>query len=138
MDERKEQLVERLLRAERGVELAPDFKQQVMARLERLPAPELLAPHHGWRDWIYALRLLSSGEKIALGLIIVGIIVMLLPGARELLLAAQWELAGLELSLSIGESAVSASLASVIAVIAGALFMTGVGAFAARNHLIGA
>jgi len=138
MDERKEQLVEQLLRAGRPVELSPDFKQRVMARLERLPAPELLAPRRGWRDWIYALRLLSSGEKIALGLIVVGVIALLIPGAGELLLTAQWELAGLELSLNIGETAVSASLASVIAVIVGALFMTGVGAYAARNHLIGA
>jgi len=138
MNERKEQLVEQLLRAERAAELSPDFRQRVMARIERLPAPELLAPRRGWRDWIYALRIMSSGEKIALGLIIVGIIAMLLPGAGDLLLAAQWELAGLELSLSVGETAVSVSLASVIAVIVGALFMTGVGAYAARNHLIGA
>lgn len=138
MDERKEQLVEQLLRAERGVELAPDFRQRVMARIGHLPIPELLSPRRGWRDWIYALRLLSNGEKIALGLIFAGVIVMLIPGAGELLLAAQWELAGLELTLNIGETVVSASLASVIAVLAGALVMTGLGAYAARNHLIGA
>ena len=47
-------------------------------------------------------------------------------------------LAGLELSFNVGETAASASLASVIMVSAGALFMTGVGAYAMRNNLIGA
>jgi hypothetical protein len=54
------------------------------------------------------------------------------------MLAAQWELGDMELSISLGETALSASLMSVIAVAAGLLAMTGVGAYAAKNNLIGA
>jgi len=138
MDEKRLNKVEQLLRAQRGVELSADFKQNVMAEINRLPAPELITPRKSWRDAIYALKLLTSGEKVALGLILAAVVTVLLPGASELLAAAEWELADLTLSLSFGETAVSASLASVMTIAAGTLFMTGVGAYAARNNLIGA
>ncbi|MBN2080690.1 hypothetical protein JW859_00645 [bacterium] len=138
MDEKRLNKVEELLRAEQGVELSADFKQNVMAEINRLPEPELLTPRRTWRDAIYALKLLTSGEKVALGLILAAVVTVLWPGASELLAAAEWELADLTLSLSFGETAVSASLASVMTIGAGALFMTGVGAYAARNNLIGA
>ena len=138
MDEKRLNKVEQLLRAQRGVELSADFKQNVMAEINRLPAPELITPRKSWRDAIYALKLLTSGEKVALGLILAAVVTVLLPGASELIAAAEWELADLTLSLSFGETAVSASLASVMTIAAGALFMTGVGAYAARNNLIGA
>ena len=137
MSEEKLDKVERLLREQQGVQLSLQFKQRVMAAIERLPAPELIAPRRGLSDLVYALRLLSSGEKVALGLILCGLIALLLPGAGELLLAAEWELGDLTLSISLGETALSASLMSVIAVAAGLLAMTGVGAYAAKNNLIG-
>ena len=137
MSEEKLDKVERLLREQQGVQLSLQFKQRVMAAIERLPAPELIAPRRGLSDLVYALRLLSSGEKVALGLILCGLIALLLPGAGELLVAAEWELGDLTLSISLGETALSASLMSVIAVAAGLLAMTGVGAYAARNNLIG-
>ncbi|GEM_PF-2205669 len=138
MSEERVDKVERLLRQQRGMQLSPQFRQNVMAAIRRLPAPELIAPRRGWRDAVYAFRLLSSGEKVALGLILCGLIALLLPGAGELLLAAQWELGDLALSIEVGETVLSASLMSVIAVAAGLLAMTGVGAYAARNNLIGA
>ena len=136
-DERLDK-VERLLRQERGVALSPEFKRNVMAAVAALPDPELIAPRRSWRDWVYALRLLSSGEKVALGLILAGIAGLIIPGTAELLAIFEWELADLTLSVSVGETVASASLLSVIAIAAGGLFMTGVGAYAARNNLIGA
>jgi hypothetical protein len=119
-DERLDK-VEQLLRREQGVALSPEFKRNVLAAVAALPAPELIAPRRTWRDWVYALKLLSSGEKVALGLILAGIAALIIPGTAELLAIFEWELSDLTLSVSFGE-----------------MFMTGVGAYAARNNLIGA
>lgn len=137
MQEEKLQKVEQLLRAEGGCTLSPDFKRRVMDTVRTLPPPELLAPRRSWRDWIYALRLLSSGEKVAAGLLAAGVLVLLIPGAAGLLSLWQWELSDLMLSVSIGETVASASLLSVIATAAGAAFVTGAGAYAAKHNLIG-
>jgi len=136
MNEEKLQKVEELLRAERGVELPADFKLKVMAQVRSLPAPELIAPRRSWRDWVYTLKLLSSGEKVAGGLIIAGVLALLIPGVADVLALWEWELADLTLSVGIGETVASASLLSVVAVCAAGLFMTGVGAYAAKHNLI--
>jgi hypothetical protein len=136
MNEEKLQKVEALLRAERGVELSADFKRKVMDQVKSLPAPELYAPRRTWRDWVYALKLLSSGEKVALGLIICGVLALLVPGMADVVALWEWELADLTFSVSIGETVASASLLSVVAIAAAGLFMTGVGAYAAKNNLI--
>ena len=136
MENERLERIEKLLRAERGVELSADFTQQVMKKIRSLPAPELMAPRRTWRDWVYALKLLSNGEKVAGGLVIAGVLALLVPGAGDLLVYWQWELADLTFSVSVGETVASASLLSVLAMAAGVAFMTGVGAFAARNNLI--
>jgi len=138
MNEERREKVEKLLREERGAGLSPQFRQRVMAAVRVLPAPELIAPRRNWRDVVYALKLLSSGEKVALGLILAGIAVFLLPSMGDVFAAFAWEFADLTLNISVGETALSASLLTVIAAAAGGLCMTGVGAYAARNHLIGA
>jgi hypothetical protein len=67
-----------------------------------------------------------------------GIAVFLLPSMGDVFAAFAWEFSDLTLSISVGETALSASLLTVIAAVAGGLCMTGAGAYAARNHLIGA
>jgi hypothetical protein len=137
MDVERLKKVEQLLRAEPGVELAPGFKQRVMHRIERLPAPEILAPRRSWRDIWLVLRGLDTGEKVGLGLALAGLLIMLLPGVDDVVAAINWQLADITISLSVGETIISASLISVISVAAGGLFMAGVGAYTARNHLVG-
>jgi len=138
MVDKKLEQVERLLRAERGVELSPSFKQRVMGAISRLPDPELLAPPAAARDLGYFFRLLGVSGVVAIVLIVGGLTALFWPGATDLLAAYSWELGELKLSLSIGETALSASLLSVLVVAAAALFMAGVGAYTAKNHMIGA
>ena len=137
MDEERLQKVEQLLRSESGVELSPGFKQRVMHRIERLPAPEVLEPRRSWRDIWLVLRGLDTGEKVGLGLALAGLLIMLLPGVDDVVAAINWQLADITISLSVGETILSASLFSVLSVAAGGLFMAGVGAYTARNHMVG-
>ena len=142
MDERKIQQVERLLREQGSVQLSPQFRRGIMDAISQLPAPAVTAPPRPASGLGYALRLLSTGEKLGLGLLGLGLIaclaVLLIPGAGDWLALANWELGELTLSISIGESVASASLLSVLAVVGLAVFMAGLGSFSARNHLIGA
>jgi hypothetical protein len=134
----KSEKVEALLREQHGAQLSPQFKRNVLAAIGRLPEPALLSPPGRARDLLYALRLLSTGERIGLGLALCASVALLLPGAGDVLALAEWELADFTVSFSVGSTALSASLLSVLAVVLGVAFMAGVGAFASRNHLIGA
>jgi hypothetical protein len=130
--------VERLLRAQAPAPLSADFKRNIMGSIARLPDPELVAPPQGLAGLTRGLRLLSAGELIAIGMVVLGLVIMLLPGTGGVIESWRWELASLDLSLSIGGIALSCSLLSIIAVGLCAVFMFGVGAYASRNHLIGA
>jgi hypothetical protein len=142
MDEQRFTQVERLLREQGPARLSPHFKREVLAAIAQLPDPALTAPPRPAVGWRYALRLLSTGEKLGLGLLGLGLLaclgVGLLPAAQDWLALAGWELSGLALSVNIGGSVASASLASVLAVLGMAGFMAGLGSFSARNHLLGA
>lgn len=130
--------VERLLSAQAPAPLSADFKRNLMQSIAHLPDPELIAPPHGLAGLSRSLRLLSPGELVAIGMVVLGLVIALLPGANSVIESWHWELASLDLSLSIGGIALSGSLLSIIAVALGAAFMAGVGAYASRNHLIGA
>jgi hypothetical protein len=136
--DRKVEQVEALLGRQRGATLSPQFKRNVMVAIDRLPEPSLLSPPARARDLLYALRLLSTGERIGLGLALCAIVALAWPGMGDMLVLAEWELSDFTVNLSVGGTALSASLLSVLAVSLGVVFMVGVGAFASRNHLIGA
>ena len=134
--ESKPDRVERLLRAQGPHELSPDFTRRVMEAISHLPDPELVAAPRGLRAAIRALRMLSPGERLGIGLILACVVALLLPGVDAVLEALRWELTGVDLSLNLGGTALSASLFSVIAVCLGSAFMAFVGAYVSRNHLI--
>lgn len=137
-DERKTESVERLLRAARPAELSPGFKRGVMDAIGRLPAPALTCRPSGLRGLWDTLRALGTGEKLALGVGALGLCAMLLPGVDGLLASWNFELSDTTLSLTIGDLALSASAMSLAAIGIGAAFLTAVGAYSARNHLLGA
>jgi hypothetical protein len=130
--------VERLLRAQAPAPLSADFKRNLMQSIAQLPDPELIAPPQGLAGLVRSLRLLSAGELVAIGMVLLGLVIALMPGTGSVIESWNWELASLDLSLNIGGMALSGSLLSIIAVALGAAFMVGVGAYASRNHLIGA
>ncbi len=130
--------VEELLRRHGPASLPVDFKHNVMRAIAQLPDPELLTPPQGLRGVARSLRLLSAGELIAIGSVVLGLLFTLLPGISTVLEGWHWELASLDLSIGIGDLALSCSVLSIVAVAIGAAFMAGVGAYASRNHLIGA
>ena len=142
MDERKLEQVERLLRSRGPAPLSADFRRNVLAAIGELPAPAQTAPPQPVSSWRYAWRLLSTGEKLGLGLLALGLLAclaaVLIPDLGEYLMLASWEIGELTLSVSFGDTVLSASLLSVLAVLAAAGFMAGVGSYSARNHLIGA
>ncbi len=137
-DERKMEQVERLLRTQRPVELSAGFKRSVMDSIQRLPAPALLHKPRGLRGLWETLRALGTGEKLALGVGALGLCAMALPGVDGLLASWNFELADTTLSLTIGDLALSASAMSLAAIGLGAAFLTAVGAYSAKNHLLGA
>jgi hypothetical protein len=130
--------LEALLREQPAALLSPQFQRNVLAAVSRLPEPALLASPARGRDLLYALRLLSTGERIGLGLALCALVALALPSVSDALALAEWDLADFTVSFSIGGTALSASLLSVLAVALGVVFMAAVGAFASRNHLLGA
>ena len=136
MNERKDKQIEQLLRAERGDSLSPGFKHKVMVEIEKLPAPELVSPPRTWRDALYGLRLFSTGEKVSVAIILLGLVLFFVPGISEFVSSLNWELVDLTVNISVGETVASASLLSLIAVSAGALFMAGAGFYSARSGIV--
>ena len=108
-----------------------------MQQISSLPIPKDTAPR-SWRDLLYAIAMLSAAEKVAAALIIVGLCGLLLPGASDLLALWSYQLEGTVLSLSIGDSAVSASLLSLIALSLAGAFLAGIGIYSTRNRLLSA
>jgi 2-keto-4-pentenoate hydratase len=109
-----------------------------MRAVGRLPDPQLTAPVRGLPGIAKTLRLFSAGELAAGALIAAGALLALLPGTGSALEGWHWELASLDLRLSIGGMVLSGSLLSIVAVALGSVFVAGVGAYASRHHLIGA
>src|SRR5438128_1597952 len=112
-------LLESLLRAQRGVALSAGFRRGVLdaiARVElvHLPAVPRFHAHLG----------------IALGalLILLGAAALLLPGWSTTLAAWQWELSDTNLAVTVGGTALSASLLSVLGLAAIAMVFAAVGA----------
>ena len=134
--EGKPDRVERLLRAQGPCEFSPDFTRRVMEAVSHLPDPALVAPPRGIWAALCTLRLFSPGERLIIGLILACVVALLLPGVDAVLEALRWELTGVDLSLTVGGTALSASLFSVVAVCLGIAFMAFVGAYVSRNHLI--
>jgi hypothetical protein len=137
---KKEKLdrVELLLRQHGAAPLSAGFKRDVLQAIAHLPDPELVTPQRGIAGLVRAMRLLSAGELVAIGLVLLGLVITLIPSVGNVLTGWHWELASLDVSISIGSMALSGSLLSMIAIVIGAAFMAGVGAYATRNHLIGA
>lgn len=137
MDERNEKRIEELLRSERQSLLPDDFTSKLMAEVNKLPAPALAKPATSWGDLLYSLRLLGTGEKVAAALVLLGVAAIFLPGFSEVLAVWDWELSDMTVSMTIGETAASASLMSVLTISAGAVFMVGAGAYSMRSGMVG-
>lgn len=137
-DNRKMEKLELLLRRQAPLELGADFRRQVMAEVKRLPAPALLARPRGLAGLWDTARRLGTGEKLALGVGLLGVAALMLPGADSVLAGWNFELADTTFSLSVGDLALSASALSVAFVGLGVAFLTAVGAYSARQHLLGA
>lgn len=136
MNKEKQNRVEELLKAERRQLLSGDFTSKVMGRIRRLPDPELIRPARSWRDWLYTLRMLGTGEKIGAALVLLGIALLFIPGTADLLGGLGWELEGFSLDVTLGGTALSASLATVATTVLCVLLLLGLGAYGARNKLI--
>jgi hypothetical protein len=109
-----------------------------MRAVNALPAPALLERPHGISGLLAASRELGIGEKLGLGVAVLGLALCFIPGMDGLFASWQYDLADTTLSLSVGEVAVSASALSVLTFSLGAGFLTAVGAYASKQRLIGA
>ncbi len=136
MDEKKEKMVEQLLRNERCSLLPGDFTSKLMAEVNKLPPPAISKPATTWSDALYSLRLLSTGEKVAASMVLLGVAAILLPGTGEILAAWDWELSDMMVSMTVGETVASASLMSVLTTAVGAMFMVGAGAYSMRSGMV--
>lgn len=124
----REELAERLLRAERGFALSPDFRRRVMAQVAKLPPPALIPPP---RRLSPGLLCGGLAGLLALG----GGALLLLPGGG-MLDGLALELAARNLSLSWGSSSVSLDLLTAAALGAGLALLGGFSAAASRLRLI--
>ena len=138
MDEKKEKRIEELLRSERQSLLPADFTSKLMAEVNQLPPPALAKPATTWSDLLYSVRLLGTGEKVAVAMMLMGVAAIFLPGFSEALAIWDWELSDMTVSMTIGETAASASLMSVLMITAGALFMVGAGAYSMKSGMVSA
>jgi len=122
--------MEQLLRSQRGVGLSPAFRREVMESISHLPDPELLP----------ALRRPRLTLMLTIGVLtlLLGAVALAVPHYSATLAAWQWELDDLNVALSVGGTALSASLLSLLCVAAGASVLTALGVYGRRNHLIGA
>lgn len=124
----REALAERLLRAQGGFALSPDFRRQVMARVAKLPAPALIPQ----RGRISASQICGGlAGLLALG----GAVLLLLPGGG-VLDALALDLAARYLSLSWGSTSVSLDLLSASALGTALALVAGITATASRLRLI--
>jgi hypothetical protein len=135
--EKQMERLEQLLRAQRGPELSGTFKRSVMEAVGRLPEPQAIAPPTPRRGGLEFLRLLTTGEKVLLGAVLVTVAALFIPGALDWIDAVGFSLNNAEVALSVGDTVLSASLLSIVAIgIAGA-FLAAFGAYGARHKLIG-
>ena len=126
------------LRDGRGSELSPGFKRGVMDAIALLPPPEATAPARPLAGWRQLVTMLSTGEKIGAGAILGALSLLVIPGGGQWLAALDYSLSTSVVSLSIGDTVLSASLLSLAgAVIAGGLLAAG-GLIGGRHILLGA
>jgi len=130
--------LERRLRGHGGVALSGAFKRNVMDAVARLPEPQAIAPASPQRGGLYLLRLLTTGEKVIIGAVLVGLAALCLPGALDWIDSVGFSLSNSELALSIGDTVLSASVLSVIAFAVVGVFLMAFGAYGSRNKLLGA
>jgi hypothetical protein len=122
--------LEQVLRAAGPAPLAPGFKRGVLDAIGRLPDPALIpaAPR-------LPLKLYAA---LAAVVVVLGALALILPETSTTLAAWQWDLSQTSVALSIGETALSASLLSVVCTLVATAVLTAVGMYGKRNHLIGA
>jgi hypothetical protein len=77
--------------------------------------------------------MLSTGEKVAAGAILVALVMLLIPGAGAYLAAIDYSLSTSVISLSVGDTVLSASLLSVIAGVICLAFIIMGSSFAGRR-----
>lgn len=120
--------VERLLRARGAAQLSPGFKRGVMESIAKLPAPQTLAPLSAPRGGLALLRSLGAFELAGGALLLLAAVVPFIPGAGDWLATADYSLRTAELTLTLGDTTLSASLLSVAAggCVAGLLAACGV------------
>lgn len=129
--------VERLLREQGPVELGSSFRSEILSAIDKLPDPELLPPPALQRDWRWFISLIGTGERVAIGLALLALVLAFTPQFQAWLAVMNWNWGDLTLSMNLGDVALSASLGTLLATGLGALLMAGVGIYSSRNHLIG-
>jgi hypothetical protein len=135
---RKEERLEQLLRSGGGVELSGAFKRNIMDAVAKLPEPQFIAPPSAGRGWLDLLRLLTTGEKVIVGAVVVVLASLFIPGALDWIDSVGFSLSNAEVALSVGGTVLSASMLSIVAFgVCGAL-LAACGAYGARHRLIGA
>jgi hypothetical protein len=137
-NEFKLERVERLLRARRGTELSAGFRRGIMDSIAQLPEPEQIAPPRAASGLRQFVRLLSTGEKVGAVLVLGALVLPFVPGAGDWLATLEYSLATSELSLSLGDTVLSASMLTVVAAGICAGLLAAGGAYGARHRLLGA
>lgn len=122
--------IQTLLRAQRGAQLSPQFRRAVLDAVASLPDPGLLPEARQPRLALW----LAAG----LVTLMLGALSLALPHYSATLAAWQWELSDLNVALSFGSVALSASLLSILVASVGAAVITLLGWYGRRNHLLGA
>jgi hypothetical protein len=137
--EKELEQIERRLRAVSPVELSHDFRRNVLEATAHLPAPATIAPPRAASGWQQMVAMLSTGEKVAAGAILVTLALLLIPGAGAYLAALDYSLSTSVVSLSLGDTVLSASLLSVIAAtVCMAFVVLGSNLAGRRGGLVGA
>lgn len=129
-DDVKLERVERVLREHGPAELSAQFRAGVLDAVQALPPAELLAPATAPRQAVLV--------AIAAVLLLLGTLALVMPTGSGWLAAWQLELSDLSLALTVGESVLTASLLSIVALLLGAGFMTCIGIYGVKHRLISA
>jgi hypothetical protein len=109
-----------------------------MEAIARLPEPQAIAPPSASRSGLDLLRLLTTGEKVAIGVVLVCLAALFLPGALDWIDSVGFDLNHSVLALSIGDTVLSASMLSIVAVALCGLGLAAFGAYGTRHRLLGA
>jgi hypothetical protein len=125
--------IEQRLRATPAVDLSSSFRRNVLEATAHLPAPAVIAPPRPSSGWRQMASMMTTGEKVTAGAILAALLCLLMPGAGAYLAALDYTLSTSVLSLSIGDTMLSASLLSIVAAAVCMVFLILGSSFAGRR-----